>query len=137
MIQLNTNELVMSNYLRITDAVLRVGDEELVHEMLFMLDSSVEKDWFEFEKNFNINQYTLAANILHGMKGTIPIFSDKKTEEIMQKTETLLRSTVNELELKKTVDELSFQMLGFRTELKLWVKRQNQSPFKPAVNSIA
>lgn len=134
--QLHTTEFVKTNYLRIAEAVQRVGDEQLVQEMLIMLNVSIEKDWSDFENNLNTNQYTLAANILHGMKGTIPIFSDKKTEEFMQKTETLLRSAASELELKKTVDELRFQMLGFMSELKFWVKWQSQSPLKPAVNSI-
>lgn len=134
--QLNTNEFVKSNYLRVADAIQRVGDEELVHEMLIMLNSSIEKDWSDFENNLSTNQYTLAANILHGMKGTIPIFSDKKTEEVMQKTETLLRSAANGLEPKKNVDELRFQMQGFMSELKFWVKWQSQSPFEPAVNTI-
>jgi HPt (histidine-containing phosphotransfer) domain-containing protein len=125
MMQLNTNEFVENKYLRITDAVQRVGDEELVHEMLIMLNASIEQDWSDFEMNFSTNQCTLAANILHGMKGTIPIFSDKKTEEVIQKTESLLRIAANELELKKTVDELRFQMLGFMSELKFWVKWQN------------
>lgn len=137
MMQLNTNEFVENQYLRVADAVQRVGDEELVHEMLIMLNASIQKDWSDFEMNFSKNQCTLAANILHGMKGTIPIFSDKKTEEVIQKTESLLRSAPNELELKKAVDVLRFQMSGFMSELKFWVKWQNQSPFKPALNPIA
>ena len=135
--QLNTNELVKNKYLCVADAVQRVGDEELVHEMLIMLNSSIQKDWSDFEKYFSTNQFTLAANILHGMKGTIPIFSDKKTEEVMHTTESLLRGATKELELKKAIDELHFQMLGFTAELKLWVKWQNESPFKSTLNSIA
>jgi hypothetical protein len=96
-----------------------------------MLNSSIDNDWSEFEKYSSANQYTLAANILHGMKGTIPIFSDKKTEEVILKTESLLLRPTNETELKRVLLELRFQMLGFISELKVWVKMQNESPFEP------
>ena len=118
-------------YLCLEEAVQRVCDEELAHEMLIMLNSSIDNDWSEFEKYSSANQYTLAANILHGMKGTIPIFSDKKTEEVILKTESLLLRPTNETELKKVLLELRFQMLGFISELKVWVKMQNESPFEP------
>lgn len=125
MMQENTNELIKYTYLCLEEAVQRVCDEELVHEMLIMLNSSIESDWSEFEKYSNANQYTLAANILHGMKGTIPIFSDKKTEEAILKTESLLLSPTDETELKKVLLELRYQMLGFISDLKVWVKMQN------------
>ncbi len=114
-----------SKYLCIEDAIERVGDKELVHEMLTMLDSSIENDWLEFENYLNTNQYAQAANILHGMKGTIPIFSDNKTEEIMQKADALLRVVDNELVLKKTMEELSVHVQGFIADLKQWVIKQN------------
>ena len=129
--QENTNEFMQFTYLCLEEAVQRVCDEELAHEMLIMLNSSIDNDWSEFEKYSSANQYTLAANILHGMKGTIPIFSDKKTEEVILKTESLLLRPTNETELKKVLLELRFQMLGFISELKVWVKMQNESPFEP------
>jgi HPt (histidine-containing phosphotransfer) domain-containing protein len=125
MIQPNTNEMENSKYLYIEGAIKRVGDEELVHEMLTMLNSSIENDWLEFEKYLNTNQYAQAANILHGMKGTIPIFSDKKTEEVMQKADALLRVVDNELALKKTMKELSVHVQGFIADLKQWAIKQN------------
>lgn len=125
MIQPKTNELVKNKYLCLEDAIERVGDEELVHEMLTMLNSSIENDWAEFEKYLNANQYAQAANILHGMKGTVPIFSDKKTEEVMQKADALLRGVDNELALKKTMEELSVHIQGFIADLKQWVIKQN------------
>ncbi len=136
MIQKSNNEFVKHTYLCVADAIERVCDEELVHELLFMLNSSIDKDWSEFEKKFNTNQHILAADILHGMKGTIPIFSDKKMEDIMQKTELLLRTATSEIELKKVVEELRFQILGFTAELKSWAKKKNHSPFKPTSNPI-
>lgn len=123
--QENTNELIKYRYLCLEEAVQRVCDEELVHEMLIMLNSSIDYDWSEFEKYSSANQYTLAANILHGMKGTIPIFSDKKTEEAILKTESLLLSPSDETELEKVLSELRYQMLGFISDLKVWVKMQN------------
>jgi HPt (histidine-containing phosphotransfer) domain-containing protein len=137
MMQENTSELVQNNYLCVADAIQKVCDAELVHEMLNMLDASIEGDWATFEKYINTNQYVLAANILHGMKGTVPIFSDRKTEAAMQKTESLLRNHVNGVELENTVKELSFQMMGFMAELKLWVKWQYQLPFNAASPSIS
>jgi HPt (histidine-containing phosphotransfer) domain-containing protein len=128
MMQLNADEFKKSKYLCVADAVQRVGDDELVCEMLGMLNSSIEKDWSDFEAYLNTEQFILAANILHGMKGTVPIFSDKKTGEVMQKTESLLRDAIDGLELKSAIEELRCQTLGFMAELKLWVKQQNQSP---------
>jgi HPt (histidine-containing phosphotransfer) domain-containing protein len=117
--------MVKNKYLCLDDAIERVGDEELVHEMLTLLDSSIENDWSEFEKYLTTNQYEQAAKILHEMKGTIPIFSDKKTEEVIRKTDELLRVFDNELVLKKTVDELRVHVQGFITDLKQWVIKQN------------
>jgi hypothetical protein len=125
MTQENTNELIKYEYLCLEEAVQRVCDEELVHEMLIMLNSSIDNDWAEFGRYSSNNQYTSAANILHGMKGIIPIFTDKKTEEIILKTESLLLRPANEIELNKALQELRCQMLGFMSELKMWVKMQN------------
>ncbi len=126
MMQQNNDECVNNTYLCVADAVQRVCDEELVHEMLVMLHGSVRKDWSEFEVFFKTHQYTLAANSLHAMKGTIPIFSDKKTEETMHKTEALLRAAAREFDLKSAIEDLSFQMHGFMSELDLWVKTQQK-----------
>ena len=113
-------------YLLVAEAIQKTCDEELVYEMLVMLNSSIEKDWAEFVDCFNLKQFTAAANILHGMKGAIPIFSDKKTEVVLQKTESLLRSaTANEFELQKATEELRVQLHGFIAELKHWVQLQN------------
>jgi hypothetical protein len=60
------------------------------------------------------------------MKGTIPIFSDKKTEETMHKTEALLRAAAREFDLNSAIEDLSFQMHGFMSELDLWVKTQQK-----------
>jgi HPt (histidine-containing phosphotransfer) domain-containing protein len=137
MMQENTTELTQNNYLCVADAIQKVCDAELVYEMLNMLDVSIGSDWATFEKYVGNNQYELAANILHGMKGTVPIFSDKKTEAVMQKTESLLRNHVGGVELENTVKELSFQMIGFMAELKLWVKWQDQLPFNAVAHSIS
>jgi HPt (histidine-containing phosphotransfer) domain-containing protein len=126
MMQQNNDEYAKNTYLCVADAIQRVCDEELVHEMLIMLHASIHNDWSEFEVCSKTNQYTLAANILHAMKGTIPIFSDKKTEEIMHKTEALLRVTANESDLKSAIEDLRFQMKGFMSELDLWVKMQQK-----------
>lgn len=117
--------MLKNKYLCLEDAIERVGDEELVHEMLTMLDSSIENDWAEFEKYLNTNQYAQAANTLHGMKGTIPIFADKKTEEVMHKADALLRGVGNEFALKNTMEELRVHVQGFITDLKQWVIKQN------------
>lgn len=110
-------------YLRVPEAIEKVCDEELVHEMLLMLNASIESDWAEFENHLNRHQYALAADILHGMKGTIPIFSDKKTEEAIKQTEVLLRQyEINAIELKNSVAILHFQMTGFIAELKCWAE---------------
>jgi HPt (histidine-containing phosphotransfer) domain-containing protein len=113
-------------YLCVPEAIQRVCDEELVHEMLLMLNGSIENDWSEFEKHLNKHEYTVAANILHGMKGTIPIFSDKKTEDAIQQTEVLLRQNeINATVVKNSVESLRFQMTGFIAELKRWVESLN------------
>jgi HPt (histidine-containing phosphotransfer) domain-containing protein len=113
-------------YLCVPEAIQRVCDEELVHEMLLMLNGSIENDWSEFENHLKKHEYALAANILHGMKGTIPIFSDKKTEEAIQHTEVLLRQNeINATELKNPVEMLRFQMAGFIAELKRWAESLN------------
>jgi HPt (histidine-containing phosphotransfer) domain-containing protein len=110
-------------YLCVPEAIQRVCDEELVHEMLLMLNVSIENDWSEFENHLNKHQYALAANILHEMKGTIPIFSDKKTEEAIQQTEVLLRQNeINAIEFKNSLAILHFQMTGFIAELKCWAE---------------
>lgn len=126
MMQQNNDEYAKYTYLCVADAIQRVCDEELVHEMLIMLHASIHTDWSEFEDFLKTHQYTSAANILHGMKGTIPIFSDKKTEEMMHKTEALLRVVANESDLKSAVEDLCFQMKGFMSELDLWVKMQQK-----------
>jgi hypothetical protein len=57
------------------------------------------------------------------MKGTIPIFSDKKTEEAIQQTEVLLRQNeINAIEFKNSLAILHFQMTGFIAELKCWAE---------------
>ena len=120
-----------NTHLCIEQAIQKVCDEDLVYELLIMLNSSIEDDWSEFEKCLNTNQYKQAANILHGMKGTIPIFSNKNTETAILKTESLLLGTNNEPALEQSIIELCSQMQGFMSELKMWVKMQNQLPVEP------
>jgi HPt (histidine-containing phosphotransfer) domain-containing protein len=120
-----------NTHLCIEQAIQKVCDEDLVYELLIMLNSSIEDDWSEFEKCLNTNQYKRAANILHGMKGTIPIFSNKNTEAAILKTESLLLGTNNEPALEQSIIELYSQMQGFMSELKMWVKMQNQLPVEP------
>jgi HPt (histidine-containing phosphotransfer) domain-containing protein len=126
MMQENNDVCANNTYLHVEDAVQRVCDEELVHEMLMMLHASIQHDWSEVEELLKNCQYTSAANILHGMKGTIPIFSDKKTEEMMQKTEALLRTSFSESDFKNALEGLRFQMNGFISELDVWVKAQQR-----------
>jgi hypothetical protein len=126
MMQQNIDERANNNYLYVAEAVKKVCDIDLVHEMLFMLHASIQNDWSEFENFSKLRQFASAANVLHGMKGTIPIFSDRKTEEIMQKTESLLRTSSSESDIKSSTDDLRFQMQGFMYELDLWVKAQQK-----------
>ena len=113
-------------YLCVPEAIQKVGDEELVHEMLLMLNGSIENDWSEFENHLNKHEYSLAAHTLHGMKGTIPIFSDKKTDDAIQQTEVLLKQNeISAIGLKNAVDILRFQMTGFIAELKCWADSLN------------
>jgi HPt (histidine-containing phosphotransfer) domain-containing protein len=108
-------------YLCVPEAIQRVCDEELVREMLLMLNGSIENDWAKFKNHLNMHQYAPAANILHEMKGTVPIFSDKKTEEAIQQAEILLRQNeISAIEIKNSMAILHFQMTGFITELKRW-----------------
>jgi HPt (histidine-containing phosphotransfer) domain-containing protein len=113
-------------FLCIESAIQLVCDKELAHQMLTMLNESIKNDWLAFEACLDSKQYLNAANILHGIKGTVPIFSDKKTEEVILKVELLLLRPVNESELEKALLELRFRILGFMSEVKMWVKIQNQ-----------
>jgi hypothetical protein len=125
MTKINFNEPEKKRFLCIENAIQLVCDEELVHEMLNMLNASIKNDWSAFEAYLNTKQHLKAANVLHGMKGIIPIFADKKTGEVILKAELLLLKPTNEIELKKVLLELQFQMLGFISELKVWVSIQN------------
>lgn len=123
--------MIKNTHLCIEQAIQKVCDEDLVYELLNMLNSSIEDDWSEFETCLSTSQYKQAANILHGMKGTIPIFSNKNTEEAILKTEALLLGSNNEPALEQSIIELCSQMQGFMSELKMWVKMQNQLPVEP------
>ena len=50
MMPANSNEFTKNTYLCVAEAIQRVGDEELVYEMLIMLNASIMKDWSDFEE---------------------------------------------------------------------------------------
>jgi HPt (histidine-containing phosphotransfer) domain-containing protein len=110
-------------YLKLEEALVRIGDEELVSEMLHMLQQSIQQDWLKFEDFVATHRYSEAGKILHILKGTVPFFTAYETVEVMQRVEKLLKS--NNIDLPETIflSELRVHIVGFMSDLNAWVER--------------
>lgn len=114
-------------YLNLEEAVKRIGDADLVNEMLHMLNESMEQDWFGFEHHMSTHNYAEAGKILHTLKGTIPFFTDEETANVLNQMESLLKKTKNETDFTLQFRDLRVHVNGFMTDLKTWAGNERNS----------
>lgn len=114
-------------YLKLEEALMRIGDTVLVHDMLYMLHQSIGKDWHDFEDHMASHRYSEAGKILHILKGSIPFFTASETAEALQKMDMLLKNDSPDPLGIGFLPELRTHVAGFMLELDTWIKNDKQA----------
>lgn len=110
-------------YLNLPIAIQRIGDAELVDEMLVMLHQSLPEDWQSFIDFMRQEKLIEAEKIIHQLKGTIPFFSDGTTADLLQHMDVLLKNATNKDQIHEKFTALQSRMHGFQVELDDWFCR--------------
>jgi HPt (histidine-containing phosphotransfer) domain-containing protein len=112
-------------YLKLEEALARIGDKELMHEMLLLLHLSIEKDWRDFEDHMAAHRYSEAGKLLHILKGSVPFFTGSEITETMQHVEKYLKKHNRDSADAVFVPELRTHVVGFIADLNRWVENTN------------
>jgi HPt (histidine-containing phosphotransfer) domain-containing protein len=107
-------------YLDLKTVAESLGDDALVSELLCLLHDRLPDDWAAFEKSLNENQISPAVGIIHSIKGTVPMFSDKQTTSLINLMEEGLRTQGLSGEVKELFLSLQLRMQRFILELGQW-----------------
>jgi hypothetical protein len=108
-------------YLDLNASIQRIGDKELVDEMLALLHQSLETDWQIFEGLMTARRFAEAEKVLHQLKGVIPLFSDENTASVLNHLDALLKDTSDAIGIQDEFVILQLRMQGFQTELDDWM----------------
>jgi HPt (histidine-containing phosphotransfer) domain-containing protein len=65
---------VSSGHLDMQNALLSIGDEQAMYDMLVMMAELLEQDVPKIANSVNDHDLAQAASLLHSLKGCIPIF---------------------------------------------------------------
>jgi HPt (histidine-containing phosphotransfer) domain-containing protein len=109
-------------YLNLPVATQRIGDADLVNEMLVMLQASLPKDWQDFLSLMTEHKFIEAEKILHQMKGTIPFFTDEITSQLLHTLDALLKNATDTAQIQEQQRLLQTRMNGFQAELDAWYR---------------
>ncbi len=107
-------------YLDLKTATENFGDDALLSELLCLLHDRLSGDWAAFEKSFNEHQITPALEIIHSIKGTVPMFADKLTTSFISLMEEKLRTKGLNDEVQELFLSLQLRMQEFIVELGQW-----------------
>jgi HPt (histidine-containing phosphotransfer) domain-containing protein len=110
-------------YLNLPVAIQRIGDAELVEEMLVMLHKSLPQDWQACETLLAENELLEAEKVIHQIKGTIPFFSDEMTADLLQQMDVLLKTATDIEQVREKFTILQTRMNGFQIELNDWFSK--------------
>jgi signal transduction histidine kinase/CheY-like chemotaxis protein len=108
-------------YLDINGARDRLGDDELLQQMLVMLSESLPDETAQFNALMAENNLQAAARVLHKIKGVIPLFCDEQTVRILQQLEVMLQQNEDTPEMRENLTALLERLNQFKAELMQWL----------------
>lgn len=112
-------------YLDINGARDRLGDDELLQQMLVMLSESLPEETAQFNALMAENNLHAAARVLHKIKGVIPLFCDEATVRILQQLEVMLQQNEDTPEMREKLTALLERLDQFKSELMQWLSEQS------------
>ena len=116
-----TSQETNMKYLDIKGAQDRLGDDELLQQMLEMLAESLPEETTQFNALMAENKLQEAARVLHKIKGVIPLFCDEATVRILQQLEVMLQHNEDTPEMREKLAALLERLDQFKSELTQWL----------------
>ena len=116
-----TSQETNMKYLDIKGAQDRLGDDELLQQMLEMLAESLPEETTQFNALMAENKLQEAARVLHKIKGVIPLFCDEATVRILQQLEVMLQQNEDTPEMREKLAALLERLDQFKSELTQWL----------------
>lgn len=112
-------------YLDIDGARDRLGDDELLQQMLAMLSESLPDELAQFNALMAENKLQPASRVLHKIKGVIPLFCDESTVRILQQLELMLQQNEDTPEMREKLTSLLERLGIFKSEVQHWLINQS------------
>jgi HPt (histidine-containing phosphotransfer) domain-containing protein len=86
----------LNGHLDYSRAMVLINDEDIVEEMLVMLMDSLKDDLPSLQAAAAANQWLTLSQIVHRIKGVLPLFCDEQTAELVTGLESQFKEKTPE-----------------------------------------